>query len=57
MSRQLPSEVPQHTEHGQRWHAAGLCVICGKKKEQPEPHHCDTCYSRIYASIFDYDDD
>lgn len=53
----LPDEVPRHMRHGQDWYTAGLCVTCGGEKERREPYHCDNCYSRIFSSIFDYDDD
>jgi hypothetical protein len=53
----LPEEAPRHLKHGQKWHDAGLCVTCGGKKEEPTPYHCESCYSRIFPSIFDYDDD
>lgn len=57
MAERLPAEVPQHVEHGQRYHDEGRCVGCGGEKEQPEPYHCESCYSRIFPMIFDYDDD
>lgn len=53
----LPDEVPQHRDNGQQWFLAGLCVTCGGKKERPAPYHCDACYSAMYSSLMDYDDD
>jgi hypothetical protein len=53
----LPSDVWHHAEHGQQWHREGKCVTCGSEKEQPEPYHCESCYTTIWPLIFDYDDD
>jgi hypothetical protein len=53
----IPDEVPRHLKRADEFLRAGLCVICGKKKESEHVYHCDDCYRRVFASIFDYDDD
>lgn len=54
---ELPSDAWQHPEHGKQWFSEGRCVTCGGPKEQPTPYHCDRCYSALFNTIFDYDDD
>ncbi len=55
--RSLDDHVPQATIHGRQWYKAGLCVACGKKVVLGAFFHCDECYTGLFPSIADYDDD